>query len=181
MPELKQSWRFLLVFMCLMLLNAVPSVGLAQPVTVVRLRPSAITLAPGASTIIEVWVEDVVDLVAYDLEIHFDPGKLIVSNVQNGDFLVGLLPAPSNIIDNDNGVLKFGLTQGAVEPVSDTGILFTFQITAKDNPGNSILENVETELVNKSIFLIDCEVFDATVNITGEILDYFVFLPIIMH
>ena len=156
----------------------------SQSGTTVSVNPSSITLDPGETAMVEIIIDlaEGESLRAFSVEIAFDPGRISASNLTQGDFLVGLLPEPTNEIDNETGTISFGFTQGPVAPVSGSGTLFSFDIQAKDIPGQTSLEIIETELVDEDYFLIDHQVVNGIINITGEIeYPYHVYLPLVLH
>lgn len=161
-----------------------PMPASSQPETTVSVSPSSITLDPGATASVEIQIDlaEGESIRGFSVEIHFNPGRLSASNLIQGDFLDGFLPEPTNGIDNETGIISFGVVQGAVEPASGSGTLFSFDIQAKDILGQTSLEIKEAELVGEDYSLIDYQAENGVVNITGEIeYPYQVYLPLVLR
>jgi hypothetical protein len=156
----------------------------SQPGTTVSVSPSSITLDPGdtASLDIQIDLASGESIRGFSVEIHFNPGRSSASNLTQGDFLNTLFPSPDNSIDNEEGVIIFGVVQGAEEPASGSGTLFSFDIQAKEIPGSTSIEIFVADLVDKDFFLLDYDVVNGEVNITGEIeYPYQVYLPLVLR
>jgi|GEM_PF-2001950 len=181
MPRLKYKWHFVLVLLCLAGLIFTPVTGQAQPGTAVRVDPASVMLNPGESEVIEIWVDDVVGLRAFDIHVQFDPTRLSADQLTDAEFIPGLFEASTNGVDNEAGLVKFGVVQGNVDPQSGSGVLFSFEITAKDLPGKTHLSITLAELVGEDYFLISCETSRGIVQISGEPVPvYEAFLPLIL-
>jgi hypothetical protein len=175
--SLKRIYR-LLFFLILLLALAIPNPAASQTETVatVRFSPPSVALAPGEGATIEVWVDDAVDLRAFEIEIQFDPGLLIVSNLVLGDFIDPGIQSPSTTIDNDAGILAYGIAHIGQpdEPNHGTGWLFSFDIEAKTNPGESPLNLTKVELVfTDDYFLQDYTAQNGLVRVCGVIDDHY--------
>jgi len=103
-----------------------------------RFDPAEIVATTCGTQTVEVRVEDVVDLTGYHLEISFDPDVIEVTDVVNGGFLAppgeSALYEPTNSIDNDNGLILFGLVQqgdGTGDPVPKSGDGVLIEITLR--------------------------------------------------
>lgn len=160
------------------LLLLVLSLSLGEPMpvssqseTTVSVSPSSLTLDPGDTASVEIHIDlaEGESIRGFSVEIHFNPGRLLASNLTQGDFLDGFLPEPTNGINNETGIISFGVVQGTVEPASGSGALFSFDIQAKDVPGQTGLEILDAELVGEDYLLIDYQAENGVVNITGEI------------
>lgn len=138
-------------------------------------------------TTITINIEDVEDLTAYHLEIHFDPAVIEVLEVVNGDFLVepddvDFFYEPTNAIDNVNGVIYFGMAQQGVEihphvePQSGSGSLIEITLQALE-PNQSTTLTINTEqsyLVEwPSVFEIPYTVTNGFIETLDCIIDYY--------
>lgn len=156
---------------------------IAEPVTVVRVHPSFVTLSAGERTTIEIWVDDVSDLVAFSVKLTFDPTRLSADSLQPGNFVDFFLPEPSNGIDNDSGVIMYGYSRGSdSDPAQGSGVLFSFRITAKNVLGETELQIETADLVHEDISLIPNTVNHGRIDIIEkEEEDCLVFLPLVLR
>ncbi len=89
------------------------------------------TVLPEAEFTVNVLIQNVTDLMGFDVEVDFDKTMVQVTKVENGTFLTGdLLYAPTNGFDNASGKVNYGVTlkgdtYGVVAPVDGSGTLFT--------------------------------------------------------
>ena len=153
----------------------------AQTGTVVRVSPALVELETGHSATIEIWVDDVAALYGFELEVQYNPAKLSAASTALGGFL-----EPDwiviNTIDNDNGVLRYDMTQkNPSEAKSGSGVLISFEITL-------LAETGETPLVISHILLTDRDGFEIpSIAQNGEVVTpgyspaYSVFLPLIIN
>ena len=115
------------VVLCLLLLfaatqvHAAPAPGsaavraVAHPV--IRLSPSSSTVAPGATFVVNVVVDNVVDLGGLDFALTFNPAVVHVQSVALGSFLASTgrsVIAVGPAIDNTAGIVEFGA--GSYDP-----------------------------------------------------------------
>lgn len=161
---------------------AFPAPAASQTGTVVRVHPAQVTLNPGESAVIEIWVDEVTDLVAFSVQINFDPSRLSADSLQHGPFLDIAFQEPTNGINNGLGTIRYGNAQGpSSQPKSGSGVLFSFQITAKAISGETSLSITTADLVDEDILLIPCQVANGTVKVTGDDGNGFlVYLPLII-
>ena len=151
---------------------ALPAPAATQAGTTLHLQPATVTLHPGQSAAITIWVEDVTDLTAFSVQVTFDPASISANDLQHGPFLDMFLPEPTNGIDNEAGIILYGMTQGpADDPKSGSGVLFSFSITAKTTPGQTPLAIAMAELVDADYFLIPVEKAAGEVRVTGALPD----------
>ncbi len=59
----------------------------AQTSAVVRVSPALVELEAGQSATIEIWVDDVVALYGFELEVQYNPAKISAASTALGDFL----------------------------------------------------------------------------------------------
>lgn len=180
--EMKKPIYFMLFLLLLLPLFAAPQHAYAQTGTVVRVEPETLSIDHGESHLINIWVENVDKLRAFSVEVTFDPQLLSASSLNNGGFLDPFLFEPTNSINNVDGIIRFGVAQGSIEPKSGTGILFSFEITAKEVPGETLLDITKAELVGDDYSFILCEIEHGTVTI-GDVPDeqFYSFLPLIVY
>ena len=86
---MRRTYLFVFYLLIFSALFGLPGKAASQSDTVVRVSPAEVTLPPGKSQTIEIWVDDVEDLVGFAIEIHFDPAYLLVDplGLQPGSFL----------------------------------------------------------------------------------------------
>ena len=154
----------------------------AQTGTVVRVSPALVELEAGHSATIEIWVDDVVDLYGFAVEVQYNPAKLSAASTVLGDFLEGPGLTPVDTIDNINGILQYEMVQvSPSEAKSGSGVLISFEITLLEATS-------ETPLVISHILLTDRNGFEIpSIGQNGEVVTpgyspaYSVFLPLIIN
>ena len=160
--------------------------GISQSGTTVRVDPSSMTLDPGETATVNIRIDlaEGEELFAFDIELHFDPEHLSAANLAEGEFLNNFLPAPTNGIDNESGIINYGFSQGPDdESVLGSGTLFSFDIQAGNASGESLISIIEAELVESydNPELLDYSVVNGVVFITGDIPDdNFIYLPVVL-
>ena len=134
----KKTLGTLMFLLVLITTLSLPGATFSQAIAHVFVYPAEIVATTCGTQTVEVWVEDVVDLTGYHLEISFDPDVIEVTDVVNGGFLAppgeSALYEPTNEIDNDNGLILFGLVQqgdGTGDPVPKTGDGVLIEITLR--------------------------------------------------
>lgn len=131
--------------------------GFSQPVfgqtgTVVKIDPNYLNVDPGDTFTIDVVVENVVNLWAFDVSIDFDPDIIAFDHSEFGGFLDAGLIAP---VTSEPGRISCGLTQMlSSEPKSGSGILCSLTFIAQDIDGESDLVFNSVELVEDESFLL---------------------------
>ncbi len=154
----------------------------SQDATRVRVFPAQVTLQPGRSAAIEIWVDDVEALFAFEADIHFDPDLLSAKDLTLGSFLEPGQEA-INLIDNDNGIIQYHMTQWGqnVASKSGSGVLFSFEITLLDATAGSDIDIEHILLSDRDSFEIPCEVQHGMVKSPGSGPEFSVYLPLILH
>lgn len=154
----------------------------SQADTRVRVSPAQVTLQPGKSAAIEIWVDDVDALFAFEADIHFDPGLISAKDLTPGGFLEPGQEA-INLIDNDNGSIQYHMTQWGqnVTSKSGSGVLFSFEITLLDATAGSDIEIEHILLSDRDSFEIPCVVQHGVVISPGSGPEFSVYLPLILH
>ena len=132
-----------------------PTAAMAQTETVIRVEPGVMSLNVGQSAVIEIWIDNVTDLYAVDIQLAFDPNVLQVIDadpsqdgiqVEPGDFLSADFVV-DNEADNVTGDIFYAVTQiGSTPPANGSGLLAraTLQAVAQ---GTSQLNFVLAQLV----------------------------------
>jgi hypothetical protein len=94
----------------------------------VSLQPSQ-TVGIGQEFKVNVWVDDVADLTAFNVDIGFDPSYLQVVNLKSGGFLAGGIVVASDY-NNESGTISYAeYTLG--NPVAGSGSLLEITLRAK--------------------------------------------------
>ncbi len=154
----------------------------SQADTRVRVSPAQVTLQPGKSTTIEIWVDDVEALFAFAADIHFDPGLISAKDLTPGGFLE---PDREIIkeIDPDNGIIQYHMSQwGQSTPSkSGSGVLFSFEITLLDATAGSDIKIEHILLSDRNGIEIPCEAQHGVVKSPGSGPEFLGFLPLILH
>jgi len=143
-----------LVILPLALLLAPVSLGAQPETTTVRIDPASQDVGPGATFTVDVMIDDVVDLGAFEFSIGFDPAVVNVDSVAIGPFLgstgrtVVELPVD---IDNVNGILSYGaFTFGDFAGPDGSGLLATVTLHALDldEQAASVLDLYDTQVTD---------------------------------
>lgn len=91
-------------------------------------------LAAGSTVVIDIRIDDISDLYAYNYAFHFDPAVLRFASSAQGGFLEagGASWGDAGVADNSAGIIApvFNLLAGAVDGVSGSGTLarYTFDV-----------------------------------------------------
>jgi hypothetical protein len=153
-----------------------------------RILPAIGSYALGDTFLVEVWLEDVVDLYAVDIQLAFPPEKLQV--VDAAPTLPGVQIVPRNDLlwpdllirreaDNLAGTVWYAATQlNPREPVSGSGALFAFTF-AVVGEGTAEVVLLEMILATRDGDVIPAEVFEATYELRDDTTK--LFLPIILQ
>lgn len=171
---MKKILALLIVFILMAgVVGAAPPTVLAENGTVVRVEPAEVVLNPGESTTIEVWVDDVVDLLGFEVKVYFDTDYVSASELAQGKFLdydgmVGF----DNDIYQDDGIIIFGFTLIGYDNIqSGSGDLFSFNLTANPYPGEFELEIFYSDLVDQDIAPIPHAVDHGSVTVVPIAVD----------
>lgn len=123
--------------------------ALANPV--IRLSPSSRTVLPGAVFALDVVVDNVVDLGAFEFTLVFDPAVVNVKSVSLGPFLASTgrsVGMAEPAIDNSAGSLAFaGFSYGTVAGPSGTGTVAQVTLQAMA-VGSSSLTFTQAQLTD---------------------------------
>ncbi len=132
-----------------------PPAAQVESSAVIRIAPSTQQVNAGDATVIEIWVDDVIDLMGVDIELQFNPAILQVQDFDTGKEGIQIEPGyfllpdfvVNNSADNQTGVINYAISQlDPTVPASGSGLLAktTFLPVA---PGASSLDFIKTQLV----------------------------------
>jgi hypothetical protein len=139
MIKKKTCLRILIALVVLITALSTPSLAWSNGETaLVSVQPAAGIMQTCSEKTVAIHAADVSNLAGYHLEISFDPNVLQVRDVVNGGFLTAPGEAafyePTNTVDNENGLISFGMVQQNVPgdpmtPKSGEGdlVLITFE------------------------------------------------------
>jgi hypothetical protein len=165
--------RFLLVVILIALTLVTPQRALSQA-TIIRAEPTGVPLNTGQTLEIAIRVENVTNLYAFDLEVHFNTAQLDVNSVVIGSFLDQGIKFSS--IDHLNGIIEFANTQNnPATPKSGSGDLILITVEAQTNLEAVTLTITSAELSDRDGFLIPCQI----VNDGG--FEYTTYLPLVIN
>ena len=136
----------------------------------VRIEPATSSVSPGDDFTINVMIDDVVDLGAYEFHMDFDPSIVHVVSVEDGGFLgsTGLTVIPLGPdIDNVAGTVAFGaITMGSGQGPGGTGALATVSLNAVGS-GSSDLDLYDVSVLNTAGDPQTVVAQDGTVVVSG--------------
>ena len=148
-----------------------PAQAASQTEAIVFSDHAGVPLAAGASLDIAIMIQDVTDLYGFDLEVHFRPNTLSVSDVQLGGFLAPGIPIGPTI---DNGIIHFANTQTRPsEPKSGSGDLMVITVKALEDIDKVYLFITSATLSDRDSGLIPCRIINS-----GMV---HLYLPLILH
>jgi len=102
----------------------------AQGTTTLSIVYPVAEICAGGQMTINVRVDAVTSLYAYDVVLYFDPTEVTVLSLANGGFLTAS-PPNRNIIDNTNGMVRYAMTQIGGTAKNGAGNLITLTVQAK--------------------------------------------------
>lgn len=154
-----------------------PASTTAQTRALLRLNPDPLVLQAGSEELIALHVENVTDLWAFKLVLHFNPQSIEVLSVENGGFLRED-SVPVRIFNNDDGIIQFHLSQrrdgSGVTAKTGSGDLLHIRIRAlRDLPAVRAMSiSTDSRLVDGSDYLpIEYEVYAPVIS----------FLPLVIR
>jgi hypothetical protein len=145
--------------LCLALALATPGAVSAQSVTLIHLAPGTATVEEGQLTGVQVRVENVENLYAFDIRLKFDPAAVEVvdsdSEFEGLQVRLGDLLKPDfvvhNLADNAEGTVRLALTQlNPSEGVTGSGVLFAVTFRGKRAGASSPLSFTYQQLVSRT-------------------------------
>jgi len=178
---MKRTYSLLFIIIVILATVVFPVPAFSQAGTVVRVDPAMSMVDQGDAFTVAIRVEDVQDLAAFDVTLHFNPDHLQVTNLVFGGFLGS--GSGGNEFDNEIGLINFYHAIFSGEPANGSGILFTVYFTAKmvDVDTRVTIDKVLTELVQDETFLlIPYTAQDGSVQIGEGGTEYLNFLPLVI-
>ncbi|MGI6741015.1 MAG: cohesin domain-containing protein [Brevefilum sp.] len=154
----------------------------AQGETLVRVSPAQVTLAPGQSTTIAVWVENVEDLFGFELELRYNPQFISASGLEPGSFLeLGWIV--QNEINDEQGIILFDMSQKGLETESKSGsgVLIQFEITLLAETAHTDIWIEHVLLTDRDSFEINCDVQHGSVRSPGAVSVHQLYLPLVLR
>jgi LysM repeat protein len=146
------SIRFwLLIIILVVSLAGVPA--LAQAATAVRVEPSAISAQVNDTVNISIKVDNVANLIAFELHLSFNPSVLEVKGITNGGFVVADFEAQKTF-DNAAGTIDYAVAQMNRAPAQGNGTLLNIAFRAKAN-GSSTVTTRPTQAAPSGLLLSD--------------------------
>ena len=155
---------------------------------ILRILPADGSYAPGASFLVEVWLADVSDLYAVDIQLAFPANLLQVQDAAPALPGVQIMPRddllwPDFVIrreaDNSAGIIWYAATQlNPREPASGSGALFAFDF-AVVGEGTADALVLEMILATRDGDVIPAQGFGATYELRDNVTKWF--LPIILR
>lgn len=156
----------------------------AQTGTIVRVDPAFTAVHPNESFSVDVIVENVEDLWAFDVTVTYDPDYLSVSSVEWGDFLTAGLTIPGILIDESYpGTVQCGMSQQTPALAqTSTGVLFTINFSAKEFDAGTTIMLATAELVDgKNYQLITNSLQNGIVQIGQGKTEFMNYLPLVIR
>lgn len=124
----------------------------------IRFSPSSSTVDPGATFVVDVVVDDVADLGAFEFTVAFNPAVVQVQNIALGSFLgsTGRTTTPLGPnIDNVIGSFTFGgFTFGVAPGPTGTGTVAQITLRALGAGSSTVLTFTGAQLTNTSAGLL---------------------------
>ena len=175
MNHWKQYYKALFIFIMLF--------GFAQPVvaqtgTIVSVNPAYLEVDPGEHFSVDVVVEGVTDLFAFDVAISYDPTVITFDHAEFGDFLDEGFTIP---VTQEPGTARCLLSQvSPADPKSGSGVLCTFYFVAGDNNAETTLEFSLAELSDKDGLLLSRQTTNGFVQVGQPKAGTEIYLPLIV-
>jgi hypothetical protein len=133
--------------------------------------PQEVQVTHGTSFSVDVNVQNVTDLYAFDVYVHFDPNLLQAINMTEGSFLKsgGNTGVVLSEVNQTAGYLEYVVTLWTAETgVNGSGTLFTATLVGDlVNNGTSTLSFESSELSDSNANLISYVSQEGTVNVTA--------------
>lgn len=121
--------------------------------TALAVEPVAPSIMVNETVSVPVNITGVVNLIAIEIHLSFDPNKLEVVEVTNGSFLQADFVV-QNTFDNAAGTVDYAIAQISQPPVSGNGMLLTIVFRAKA-PGKASISFRETNAAPEGALLSD--------------------------
>lgn len=176
----KLSQLFFIIGIILSLLS-VPVMSSAQTSTVVKIDPNSVVVDPGDSFSVDVMVENVQDLYAFDIIVQFDPEVIIVNQITLGSFLVeGIILIQE--VNNLDGKVQFAMTQVRPEPAkTGTDTLFTIDFSALEVGASDLTISQKDLTEHETYLLIPCDQLNGFVQVGPAKANFDIFIPLFIN
>ncbi len=161
--------------LCL-LLAVLPAAAQEQP-AVVRSDRAVIDLAPGQTATVSVVLTEAREVYGIDVRAAFDPQLVEVVDAdparEGVQFTPGTFPQPDflvrNVADNQAGTLRYVITQvNPTVPASGTGVIFTLQLRARADSGESSFTVGPVEMADRNGTLLPVRTENSLIRIVNE-------------
>ncbi len=156
-------WLLLLSAMALLFVSAAAP-AMAQGGTVVRLDPSSATVAVGATTVVNVRIENVASLAGAEIHLTYDGNLVDVTQIEAGGF-----PSPDFVAQNSyaNGKVDYAIAQMPQQhqPVNGSGVLLKITFKGKGT-GTSPLPFTSVILANSGGSSIPASSQNGSITVT---------------
>lgn len=124
------KWTHVGVISAVLMLGLFVSTALAQSGTVVKVDPAASSVAPGQTVVVAIKVDNVTNLIGFELHLQFASNLLEVTQLANGGFVLADVTA-QNTFDNTAGTIDYAAAQINRAPASGSGNLLTIAFRGK--------------------------------------------------
>jgi LysM repeat protein len=142
-------WLLLMIVIA----SSVGAPALAQGATVVGVDPSVSSVQVNNIVNISIKVDNITNLVAFEIHLSFDPHVLEVTGMTNGGFVPADFTA-QNVFDNVAGTIDYAVAQVNRPPSQGSGALLNIAFRAKEN-GSSTLTTRATQAAPTGLLLAD--------------------------
>lgn len=141
-----------------------PGSAQAQAGTVIKVDPATISLDNNQATSLNITVEGVTNLYAFDIIITYDPSIISITSLEKGNFLQTGFEAMKSV-DNVQGKAELAYTElPPTEAVSGNGILITIKIKGLQ-AGSTRLEVKDSQLATREGQLIQFTPHFSTITV----------------
>ncbi len=179
--KIRTHCRALALLAAAVLFMGAPAAGSAQQLALVAVSPATQTAAPGQAFDVQVTVEGVEDLYAFEVLVHFPPGLVQVISVSSGGFLEpGLIALGS--FNNQEGWARLIVSQKTpAEPKDGSGTLMTVRMQALEVLGSADLQIGQADLSDQNGMLIGRDLQGGQVRVCAGSFCYAQFLPLLVR
>ncbi|HEU0294027.1 MAG TPA: LysM peptidoglycan-binding domain-containing protein [Anaerolineales bacterium] len=127
--------------------------ALAQGAAVVRVDPSTSSVQVNNTANIAIKVDNIANLIAFEIHLSFNPAVLEVTNLTNGGFIAADFEAQKTY-DNTAGTIDYAVAQINRPPAQGSGTLLNIAFRAKAN-GSSMVTTRATPAAPNGLVLSD--------------------------
>ena len=136
---MSRNWRVFRVWLLVIFLvtSLAGAPVLAQGSATVRVDPSISSLQVGQTANIAIKVDNIANLIAFEIHLSFDPGVLEVTTLSNGGFVAADFEA-QRTYDNAAGTIDYAVAQMNRPPAQGSGALLNISFRAKGNGSSTV-------------------------------------------